>query len=160
MGGLGSGPRCGIDGLGQYKIHVTDHSVLDGHPFIKEGCILSCVAGASEEEPVGPRRSEFKFINMTKLFNLSVTFGHVWPFLKKFGPPCISGHLNRPAKQVCVGPHRKIPYMDKKGERVHCTWYACTACIKVALFVPAIPIQFAYESNFTLKADNRNSIYV
>ena len=58
MGGLGSGPRCGIDGLGQYKIHVTDHSVLDGHPFIKEGCILSCVAGASEEEPVGPRRSE------------------------------------------------------------------------------------------------------
>ena len=56
MGGLGSGPRCGIDGLGQY--HGTVHSVLDGHPFIKEGCNLSCVAGASEEEPVGPRLSE------------------------------------------------------------------------------------------------------
>ena len=30
MGGLGSGPRCGIDGLGQYKTHGTVQSVRDG----------------------------------------------------------------------------------------------------------------------------------
>ena len=30
MGGLGSGPRCGIDGLGQYKTYGTVQSVRDG----------------------------------------------------------------------------------------------------------------------------------
>ena len=30
MGGLGSGPRCGIDGLAQYKTHGIGQSVQDG----------------------------------------------------------------------------------------------------------------------------------
>ena len=56
MGGGGSGPGCGTDGLGQYKTHGTRHSVWDG--FWRPGeAFFQIDLGCDESSPVTTHRA-------------------------------------------------------------------------------------------------------
>ena len=69
MGGLGSGPRCGPDGLGQYKIPDMPESIRDGL-WRPEGAFFRTFL-ASRREREAARRDPMKRV-ITKSFNITM----------------------------------------------------------------------------------------